>query len=313
MRPLGQHAAIGGIRLALGGNVFGWTADRDTSMEILDSFYASGGRMIDTADCYANGKSEEIIGEWLRSRGVRKDVLIGTKMGVAGTPGMLEAANVARALEAALHRLQTDYVDIFYAHKDEPKTPQDEVAAGFDVLVKAGKVRELGASNFVPERFVGALDSAARHGLRPYTILQPGFNLIWRENFPSSLQTMCLERGIAVLPYFGLASGFLTGKYRTEADLEKAGIRSPWVLEYARKGSAALAILDTLAAETGATHAQLSLAWLNAQPAVAAPLASGRNALQVRALCDSTQLVLTSEQLARLTAAHIESCASAPE
>jgi aryl-alcohol dehydrogenase-like predicted oxidoreductase len=298
-----SHPAGGGIRFCLGGNVFGWTADENSSFAVLDRFYEIGGRMIDTADCYSNGTSEKIIGAWMQTRGVRKDILVGTKMGIAGAPGTLEPANVAAALDAALERLKTDYVDIFYAHNDEPQTPQDEVAAGFDALIHAGKAREIGASNFSTARFISALESADRTGITPYTVLQPGFNLVSRENYPRQLQNICVKRGIAVFPYFGLASGYLTGKYRTEDDFAKAGSRGEWARNYAQNSGTVLAVLDQLTAETKRTHAQISLAWLSAQPGIAAPLASGRNVEQLEELCDVTSFDLTVDQLERLTAA----------
>lgn len=300
---LPAHPGVGGIRFCLGGNVFGWTADHDTSFAILDYFYEIGGRMVDTADCYSNGVSEKLIGEWMESRAVRKDMLIGTKMGIAGTPGTLKPTNIAAALQGALDRLRTDYVDIFYAHNDEPHTPQDEVAAGFDALVRQGRVREIGASNFSQKRFIDALESADRLGATPYTVLQPGFNLVSRESYSQELQEICVTRGIAVFPYFGLASGYLTGKYRTEDDFARAGSRGEWARGYATKGSAVMTVLDELNTETGRTHAQISLAWLNNQPAIAAPLASGRDVRQVQELCAVTSFELTADQLERLTAA----------
>jgi aryl-alcohol dehydrogenase-like predicted oxidoreductase len=298
-----SHPAIGGLRFALGGNVFGWTADRDTSFAILDCFYERGGRMVDTAEAYANTESEKIIGAWMADRGVRKHMLIGTKTGVMGKPGMLKPETLAAALEASLDRLQTDYVDIYYAHRDEPQTPQAEVAAGFDALVKAGKVREAGASGFTFDRLQGALSAARDNGLTPYTVFQPGFNLVSRSDFPRALQALCVENEIAVFPYFGLASGYLTGKYRTPEDFERAGNRGKWAKAYAQDDGRALAALDQIAAETGATQGQIALAWLAAQPSIAAPLASGKKVAQVEELCAFTSLKLTANQLTRLDAA----------
>lgn len=303
------HPAIAGLRLVLGGNVFGMTADRDASFAVLDTFYELGGRMIDTAEGYSawvpghkGGESETMIGLWLDARGVRADMRIATKTNMYGKPGMLAPGKLAAALDGSLERLRTDYVDLFYAHRDDPQTPLDEVANGFDALVKAGKIRSIGASNFTAERLAASLDAAARVGATPYTAVQNEYNLVARDQYEGAVQDLCVKRGVIMLPYYGLASGFLTGKYRSEADLAGRA-RGESVRRYLQTGQAALATLDAVAAETGATQAQVALAWINAKPGIGAPIASATSAEQVRELCGAASLVLQPEQVARLDAA----------
>ncbi|CAN7624891.1 aldo/keto reductase [Phenylobacterium sp. LjRoot225] len=305
------HPGLAGIRLCFGGNVFGWTIDRDQSFAVLDAYYEGGGRMIDSAEGYSSwvpgnkgGESETIIGAWLESRGVRSDMKIATKTGMGGPPGALAPEKVAAALDASLERLRTDYVDLYYAHRDEPQTPVDTVVAGFDALVKAGKARELGASNFTAERLALSLDSAARQGLAAYTVLQPGYNLVWRGEFPRELHQLAADRGLAVLPYYALAAGFLTGKYRSPEDL--TGARGGSARMFADAGWRALPVLGEVAQETGATMGEVALAWLNAQPAIYAPVASGTSVQQVEQLCAAAKLELSADQLARLTAVSVD-------
>ncbi|MBK6801268.1 MAG: aldo/keto reductase [Novosphingobium sp.] len=285
------------------------TADRDASFAVLDTFYELGGRMIDTAEGYSawvpghkGGESETMIGLWLDARGVRADMRIATKTNMYGKPGMLAPGKLAAALDGSLERLRTDYVDLFYAHRDDPQTPLDEVAEGFDALVKAGKIRSSGASNFTAERLAASLDAAARVGATPYTALQNEYNLVARDQYEGAVQDLCVKRGVIMLPYYGLASGFLTGKYRSEADLAGRA-RGESVRRYLQTGQAALATLDAVAAETGATQAQVALAWINAKPGIGAPIASATSAEQVRELCGAASLVLQPEQVARLDAA----------
>jgi aryl-alcohol dehydrogenase-like predicted oxidoreductase len=303
--------ALGGIRLVFGGNVFGWTIDQDQSFAVLDAFYEGGGRMIDSAEGYSSwvpgnkgGESEAIIGAWMESRGVRADMRIGTKTGMSGPPGALAPDKVAAALEGSLERLRTDYLDLYYAHRDEPQTPVDDVVAGFDALVKAGKVRALGASNFTTERLAASLDSATRQGLTGYSVLQPGYNLVWRGEFPKDLHRLAVERGLAVLPYYALGAGFLTGKYRSPDDFQ--GMRGGSAKMFADAGWKALPVLEAVAKETGATMSEVALAWLNARPAVHAPVASGTTVEQVKQLCAAARLELSPDQLARLTAVSVD-------
>lgn len=306
-----EHPALGGVRIAFGGNVFGWTIDQDQSFAVLDAFYEGGGRMIDSAEGYSSwvpgnkgGESETIIGSWMESRGVRSEMLIGTKTGMGGPAGALAPEKVARAMDASLERLRTDYVDLYYAHRDEPQTPIDEVVEGFDALVKAGKARSLGASNFTAERLAQSLDAAAKKGLAAYSVLQPGYNLVWRGEFPLELHRMAVERGLAVLPYYALASGFLTGKYRSPEDF--TGMRGGAAKQFAENGWKALPVLGAVAREVGASPGAVALAWLNARPAIHAPVASGASVQQVKELCAAATLQLSPEQLQRLTAVSVD-------
>lgn len=303
-----SHPAIGGIRLCLGGNVFGWTADQDASFAVLDKFYEAGGRMVDTAQGYSDwapghvgGESEAMIGKWLEARGVRADMLIATKTGMHCNPGDLAPAKVAEELEKSLERLRSDYVDLYYAHRDDATVPLDEVAGGFDALVKAGKVRELGASNFTADRLTAAIETAQAAGLTPYSVLQNEYNLVRRSDYEGAVQDLCVARGIAALPYFGLASGFLTGKYRTTADFAQSA-RGYGMDRFFEQGLPILGVMDVIAAETGASHAAIALAWINAQPGIAAPIASARVPEQLDALLEAVTLELSADQLARLSA-----------
>jgi len=306
---MSAHPSIGGIRLCLGGNVFGWTAGDDASFAVLDKFYEAGGRMVDTAQGYSvwveghkGGESETVIGKWMEARGVRREMLVATKTGMFGAPGGLAPDKVAEELEKSLERLRTDYVDLYYAHRDETQTPLDEIAAGFDTLVKAGQVHEVGASNFTAERLGAAIDAAEARGLVPYSVLQNEYNLVNREAYGPDLQQLCAARGVVHLPYFGLASGFLTGKYRTTADFAQSA-RGAGMDRFFEKGLPVLGVMDTIASETGASHAAIALAWLNAQPGIAAPIASARVPEQLDALLEGAALELTAEQLAHLSAA----------
>lgn len=295
--PQPGHPYLGGIRLVLGGNVFGWTIDRDRSFAVLDAFYEAGGRMIDTAEGYSNwvpghkgGESETIIGEWLKSRGVRSEMRIATKTGQGGAPGMLAPDTVRAALEASLLRLCTDYVDLYYAHRDDGTTPLDEVADVYHEAFSSGRARELGASNYSPARLSAILTVADERGLQPFTALQPLYNLVARTEFEGDLQDLCLRRGIAALPYYGLAAGFLTGKY-TEAGQWAGSARAHALDEAAASnGWQTLTTLNRIADELGATPAQTALAWINRQAAIAAPIASATSPEQVRELAAISDL-----------------------
>lgn len=296
--------------LVLGGNVFGWTADRAASFAVLDAFVAGGGTMIDTADVYSawvddhqGGESETIIGEWLRASGQRDRVLIATKVGMLPGAGgeALAPARIAAACEASLRRLGTDRIDLYFAHRDDEAQPQEAVAEAFARLVEAGKVRVLGASNFHAARLKSAVEGARAAGLPHYQVLQPEYNLVSRHRFEGELQDYCVTENIGVVPYYGLALGFLTGKYRTRDDLSQSvrGAKMGELLE--GKGAAVLAALDSAAGETGATLAQIALAWLIAQPGVTAPIASATSARQVEELLGAITLTLSPDQLERLT------------
>jgi aryl-alcohol dehydrogenase-like predicted oxidoreductase len=296
--------------LVLGGNVFGWTADKAASFAVLDAFVAGGGTMIDTADCYSQwvpghkgGESESLIGEWLKASGKRDQVQIATKVGMLVGPigEKLAPAYIAASAEASLKRLGIDTIDLYYAHQDDDAVPQEDVLAAFGKLIDAGKVRALGASNFHAARLKSANEVAAANGLPHYRVLQPEYNLISRHKFEGELEDFCVQLNIGVLPYFGLASGFLTGKYRSEADLGKSVRGGPMAELLQGKGKSVLAAMDQVAAETGASLAQIALAWLAAQPGVTAPIASATNVAQMEELLGSMELELSTEQLERLT------------
>jgi aryl-alcohol dehydrogenase-like predicted oxidoreductase len=304
MRPLGG-SGLATPRLVLGGNVLGWTVAGETAFAILDRFAEAGGVMIDTADVYSawvpghkGGESERQIGDWLQRRGGKGKLLIATK---AGYLGGLSAAHVADAAEASLARLGVDAIDLYYAHKDDAETPLEETLGAFDALVKAGKVAAIGASNFTAERLGAALDISEREGLARFEVLQPEYHLMARdERFEGPLQQLCIDRGLGVLPYYGLANGFLTGKYRSEADYGKS-IRGARMAKYFEAdGAKVLAALDEVAADARATPAQVALAWLAAQPGVTAPIASATSVEQLEELLGAMTLDLTPAQLARL-------------
>jgi len=298
--------------LVLGGNVFGWTADKTASFAVLDAFVAGGGTMIDTADMYSSwvdghegGESEKMIGDWLRTSGRRDDVLIATKVGMLPGEGgeKLQPARIAAAAEASLKRLGTDRIDLYYAHQDDDTVPQEAVLEAFGKLVDAGKVRVIGASNFHAARLKSAVDAAKTSDLPRYHVLQPEYNLVSREKFEGELQDYCVTENIGVLPYYGLASGFLTGKYRTPDDLG-ASVRGGGMRDLLDgKGKAVLEAMDTVVSDTGASHAEVALAWLLAQPGITAPIASATSARQIEDLLPAFTLELSDEQLSALTLA----------
>ncbi len=296
-------------KLVLGGNVFGWNCNPPVAFELLEAFLAKGGTMIDTADVYSawipghsGGESETLLGQWLKQRGKRDDVLIATKVGMLPGDGGegLAPARIAAAVEASLNRLQTNYIDLYYAHRDDPSVPQDEVADAFAQLVSQGKVRALGASNFSAERLASALKTSADRNLPGYTVLQPELNLVKKSGFAGDLQALCVEKRVGVLPYFALASGFLTGKYRTKSDLGKSprGGRMGDLL--GPQGQGVLTAMDNVASKTGATLAQIALAWNAAQPGVTAPIASATTLSQLNELMGALDLDLNAAQLAEL-------------
>ena len=304
-----SHPAIAGIPLVLGGNVFGFTADEDASFAVLDAFYEAGGRMIDTADVYSawvpghkGGESETVLGKWFTASGKRAEMRLHTKTGMLGGSELYEPARVLASLDLSLERLQTDYVDLYYAHKDYEELAMADIVAAFDGAAKSGKVRSLGASNFNAARLTEALDVAGEHGAMPFSVLQNEYNLVARNAYGADLQTLCTAHAIPMLPFFGLASGFLTGKYRTEADLGKS-VRGQRMTKLIDSGKPMLAAMDDVVRETGASHAQVALAWLRVQPGIGAPIASATSVEQVRELCSAAALNLNQEQLSRLSAA----------
>lgn len=310
-----RHLGASGLEispLVLGGNVFGWTADKAASFRILDRFAERGGVMIDTADVYSawvsghkGGESESVIGEWLHTSGKRDQVLISTKVGMLPGEGgaKLAPARIAAAAEASLRRLGIETIDLYFAHQDDEDVAQEEYLAAFGKLIDAGKVRALGASNFHAMRLKSALDLAAKEGLPHFRVLQPEYNLVSRRKFEGELQDLCITHNLGVIPYYGLASGFLTGKYRSEADLSKSVRGGGMAKLLAGKGGAVLAAMDEVAAETGASLAQIALAWLAAQDGVTAPIASATSVEQLDELIGAWDVELSHDQLDRLTAA----------
>jgi aryl-alcohol dehydrogenase-like predicted oxidoreductase len=306
--------------LVFGGNVFGWTADEAMSFKLLDAFVASGLNMIDTADAYSRwipghqgGESETIIGNWLAQRGNRDKVLIATKLGVEMGPGEqgLSRAYILRAVERSLSRLKTDYIDLYQAHRDDAATPFEETLATFAELIKAGKVRAIGASNYKADRLAEALRVSKAKGLPRYESLQPWYNLYDRFDFEGELQGLCRRENIGVINYFSLASGFLTGKYRSQKDLEGRA-RAYRVKDMMNeRGFRILKALDKVSADLGATPAQVSLAWLLAH-GVTAPIASATNLDQLRELIGATELKLSAEAVRLLDdASAIDAAAAA--
>lgn len=306
---MSQHAAIAGIPLVLGGNVFGFTADEDASFAVLDRFYEHGGRMVDTAQGYSvwveghvGGESETVLGKWLEARGVRSEMRIATKTGMFGRRGDLAPEKVAEELDKSLERLRTDYVDLYYAHRDEEQTPLADVAAGFAELHREGRIRELGASNYSLERLRGLNEAADAHEGPRFTCLQNEFNLVVRDGFGPELRDYCIENDIAHFPWFGLAAGFLTGKYRTREDLERHN-RGSSIERFFDDGLKVLPVLDAVAEETGASLGAVALRWLLDQPGISAPIASASKPEQLDLHFEVLEVELTAEQNQRLNAA----------
>ena len=310
-RKLGQ-SSIAVAPLMFGGNVFGWTLDEAASFEILDAFVAAGFDFIDTADVYSRfipgnqgGESEIILGKWMKARGNRDRVIIATKAGMDMGEGRegLSKAYLLRAVEDSLRRLQTDYIDLYQAHVDDPKTPLEETIGAFAELVRQGKVRVIGASNYSAERLNEALAVSDRLGLPAYQSLQPLYNLIDRAAYEDALQPLCQAKGLGVIPYFSLASGFLTGKYRSEQDFANSA-RGGFVKHYLNdRGRRILGALDKVAADVSAIPGMVALAWLMAQPTVTAPIASATSLAQLSELVRATELKLGPEAMAQLAQA----------
>ncbi|MGV3762066.1 aldo/keto reductase [Parapedobacter sp.] len=292
--------------IAFGGNVFGWTLDKQQSFRILDAFVAAGFNFIDTADTYSTwvpgnsgGESETIIGQWLKQRGKRDDIIIATKLGGDMGDGKkgLSADYISKAVDASLKRLDTDYIDLYQSHYDDPETPVEETMEAFNRLIKNGKVRHLGASNLSAERIVQSNRFAAENGLLGYISLQPLYNLYDRRKFETEYLPTVEAEGLAVITYYALASGFLSGKYHGEADLNKSP-RGGGIKKYLdERGFRILKALDRVSAETGAPAAQLALAWQLHKPAVTAPITSATTEKQVHDLVAAASVRLSSEQL----------------
>lgn len=309
-----QRRKLGGSGLetapiVFGGNVLGWTADRTASFALLDAFVAGGFNVIDTADVYSRwapghsgGESESVIGEWLQRRGRRDDVVIATKVGSDMGDGRvgLAAAYIEQAVEASLRRLNTDYIDLYQEHFDNEAAPVEETMGAFARLVQSGKVRAIGASNITPARLRESQAVAAAHGWPRYETLQPHYNLVERPGYETDFQPVVEEFGLGVIPYWSLAAGFLTGKYRSEADFGKSP-RGPGMAKYLNeRGHRVLAALDAVASELSATPAQVALAWLIARPGITAPIASATSVAQWDDIAKAAELSLSEAAMAAL-------------
>ncbi|MET9460999.1 aldo/keto reductase [Streptomyces canus] len=297
--------------LSLGGNVFGWTADESQSFAVLDAYAAAGGNFLDTADSYSHwvdgnsgGESETLIGKWVAARGNRDDVVIATKVSQHPDFPGLTATNIKAAADASLQRLGTDHIDLYYTHFDKTEVPVEEIIGALDELVKAGKVRAIGASNISAARLAESLAFSDREGLARYVALQPQYNLVSRDTYEGELEAVAAREGLAAVPYYALASGFLTGKYRPGATVDSpraaAGAGKHLDTERGRK---VLAALDDIAESHRVPVATVALAWLASRPTVAAPIASARTVEQLPALLGVAELALTEEETARLTEA----------
>lgn len=311
LRELGQSGLK--VRpLAFGGNVFGWSADEATSFRLLDAFLDAGFSLVDTADAYSHwvdgnqgGESETIIGRWLAKSRRRNDVVLATKVAKwAKHPG-LSAANIAAAVEDSLRRLQTDHIDLYQAHEDDSKVPLEETLGAFAKLIDAGKVRAIGASNYSAPRLAEALQVAQANHLPRYQTLQPEYNLYDRAGYEKGLQAVVAEHGLGVINYYALASGFLSGKYRSAADAGKSGARGASVVDkyLNARGLRILTALDAVASAHKATPAQVALAWEIARPTITAPIVSATSIEQLQELLRATELKLSSEQMSELDAA----------
>jgi aryl-alcohol dehydrogenase-like predicted oxidoreductase len=315
MAPTKRKLGNSGLEIApimFGGNVFGWTADEPTSFRLLDAFVAAGFNAVDTADVYSKwvpgnkgGESETIMGNWLKRSAKRQQVIIATKVGsemASGKKG-LSKRYILAAAEDSLQRLQTDYIDLYQSHVDDPDTPLDETLEAYAQLIKQGKVRAIGASNYSAKRLAEGLQISKKKGLPRYESLQPLYNLYDRADFETDLAPVCLRENIGVIPYFSLASGFLSGKYRSEADLAKSA-RGSIVKKYLNeRGLKILAALDQVAKAHSSTATQVAIAWLLAQPSVTAPIASATNLDQLHELLSAADLKLDAASLDKLNQA----------
>jgi aryl-alcohol dehydrogenase-like predicted oxidoreductase len=310
-RQLGQ-SPLQIAPLMLGGNVFGWTIDAETSFAVLDAFVDCGFNFIDTADVYSRwkpgnqgGESESILGDWFARSGKRDAVILATKVGMDLGDGKkgLSRNYIMRACEASLTRLQTDHIDLYQSHTDDDSVPLEETLEAYQKLIQAGKVRVIGASNYSGPRLREAVGLAEREGLPVYQTLQPEYNLYDRQHFEKELQPVARELRLGVIPYFSLASGFLTGKYRTKADAAGANREGRVAKYFDERGMKILATLEEISQEIGAKQATISLAWLLAQPTILAPIASATSTVQLESLVAAPDLKLTDAQLSKLTEA----------
>ena len=297
--------------LVLGGNVFGWSADEAASFAVLDAFAAEGLTCIDTADTYSGwvpgnsgGESETIIGRWLRKRGKRDDIVVATKVAKWSKHRGLSPANIAAAADDSLKRLGIERIDLYFAHEDDASVPLEDTLGAFARLIEAGKVRAIGASNYSGLRLAEALAVSAKHGLPRYEVVQPEYNLVARQPYEKDIEPVVRRENLGVVCYYALASGFLSGKYRGEADLGKSAVRGGAVRKYLNAhGLRVLTALDTIAAAHRATPAQVALAWLIARPSITAPIASATSVEQVRDIAAATRLTLAADEITELDAA----------
>jgi aryl-alcohol dehydrogenase-like predicted oxidoreductase len=299
--------------LCLGGNVFGWTTDEAASFKVLDAMIAAGLNFIDTADVYSvwipghrGGESETVIGNWLRRRGRRDDVVIATKVGMEMAPDRkgLSAAHIARSAEDSLRRLQTDYIDVYFAHSDDASTPLAETLGAYQKLIEQGKVRAIGASNYTAARLAEALEVSRKHGLPRYEALQPHYNLYARSEYESELEPLCLKEQLGVVSYFALASGFLSGKYRAPEDAAKSARGKGVIAKFLNeRGLRILAALDDVARRYATPVASVALAWQIARPGITAPIASATTVDQLHELAAATQLKLDRAAIEQLNCA----------
>lgn len=307
LRQLGR-STLSVAPLALGGNVFGWSADEQRSFEVLDAFVDAGLNLIDTADVYSawvpgnrGGESETLIGKWLTRSGKRDKVLIATKVAKWVEHRGLSPLNIRQAVEGSLKRLQTDHIDLYQAHEDDASVPLSETLGAFARLIEEGKVRAIGASNYSADRLAEALKVSSEHRLPRYESLQPEYNLVSRAGYERELEPLVCQEQVGVINYYALASGFLSGKYRGEADLAKSKARSGAVKKYLTpQGLKVLAVLDEVAAAHKATPSQAALAWQMARPGITAPIVSATSAEQLRELAGAVAISLTAEQIAAL-------------
>lgn len=294
--------------LVLGGNVFGWTADKAASFAVLDAFLDEGFNAVDTADVYSRwapghvgGESETVLGDWMKERGNRNKVVLITKVGSEMPAGKgLKSAYIQSACEASLKRLKTDRIDLYFSHFPDKETPIEETLAAHQKLIDAGKVRAVGGSNYDAEGLTAALASGDGKVRARYNVLQPHYNLLVRDQYEGALENVCLSEGLGVIPYFALASGFLSGKYRSEADLGKSPRGGGMKKHFNPRGLAILAALDAVSKAHGATPAQVALAWLMARPSITAPIASATSVGQLKELAPAASLKLTAEDMKTL-------------
>ena len=311
-RPLGR-SGLNVSPLAFGGNVFGWTVDAATSFKLLDAWVGAGFNFIDTADMYSawapghrGGESETVIGKWLRASGKRNQVVIATKVGKPMRPDKkgLKPAYIRSAVEASLRRLQTDHIDLYQSHDDDADTPLEDSLAAFGALIKAGKVRAIGASNYSAARFAQALETSAKHGLARYESLQPLYNLYDRAVFEDALQALCINQDVGVMNFYALAAGFLTGKYRSAADASKSVRGKNVTTRYLDpRGLRILGALDNVARRHGTRPGAVAVAWLLTRPGVTSPIASATSLDQLHELVAATRIELSSEDIVNLDTA----------